>query len=287
MQGSSELKPLLLSEPSTPPARWGCRSSPASSWSADKSLEPVSSDKNDKSLEPVSPDKNQPKALSKSASHVQLPKLPSLNENACQSRDGAYLPFPRSFRSEISLDSLVEANSDHRFSTSTVENSMNSPPTSPKTPYLSDMSPFQFSHTRCGTDGMDASNFLVISGLGQGGYASVVLCRQISTHKLFAMKAIPKDRVSKSRDRSRLVRELAAMRDIPSSPFLQRCHSAFESRVSLFFVCDYNPGGDLFFHLNARKINGKSGFTEVEARTLLAEVVLGIEHMHSNSYIHR
>ena len=58
-----------------------------------------------------------------------------------------------------------------------------------------------------------------------------------------------KTRVPRSRDRRRLRNELKVMTDIPASPFLQRCHAAFETATRLFFVVDFNAGGDLFNHL--------------------------------------
>ena len=44
-------------------------------------------------------------------------------------------------------------------------------------------------------------------------------------------------------------------------------------------------GGDLFFHLT-RRVDTGAGFTEDEARVLLAEIVLGLEHMHKHGFIH-
>jgi serine/threonine protein kinase len=47
-------------------------------------------------------------------------------------------------------------------------------------------------------------------------------------------------------------------------------------------------GGDLFFHLTERMTNSKKkhAFTENEARIILAETYLGIEHLHQHGYIH-
>lgn len=77
------------------------------------------------------------------------------------------------------------------------------------------------------------------------------------------------------------------MSEIPPSPFLQRCHTAFESPSSVFFIIDLLKGGDLFTHLERRLDLSGDGFTEDEGRILLSEVVLGIEHLHSNGFIHR
>ena len=69
----------------------------------------------------------------------------------------------------------------------------------------------------------------VISGLGQGGYAVVVLVRSTNAENhgnpdFFAMKVIEKSKVAKKRSISRLKMELRAMTELPPSRFLQRCH---------------------------------------------------------------
>ena len=89
----------------------------------------------------------------------------------------------------------------------------------------------------------------VLDGLGQGGYSCVVACEHTATGQPFALKVISKSKVSRKRDRARLRLELSVMMELPPSPFLQRCHMAFESPSQLFFVLDFVSGGDLFFHL--------------------------------------
>jgi len=62
-------------------------------------------------------------------------------------------------------------------------------------------------------------------------------------------------------------------------------------------VCDtyngrYLGGGDLFFHLTRRvdaapeDAASGAGFSEQESRVLLAEITLGLEHMHAHNFIH-
>ena len=81
-------------------------------------------------------------------------------------------------------------------------------------------------------------------------------------------------------------RELEVLTKVPPSRFLQRCHKAFESDSSAFFIVDYIGGGDLLFHLARVTQEGKLGFGEDACRTLLAEVHLGVAHLHGAGILH-
>jgi len=89
------------------------------------------------------------------------------------------------------------------------------------------------------------------------------------------------------KQRRRLVKELDALASIPYSPFLQRFLGAFESPGGVFLCLEKAPGGDLFFHLDHETTKGFQGFAEDTARVLLAEIVLGLTHMHKHGFIHR
>jgi len=132
----------------------------------------------------------------------------------------------------------------------------------------------------------------VLAGLGEGGYATVVLVRSTSARaatqeNLYAMKVLSKTKHKRAKDQTRLLRELKVMRDLAPSRFLERCHAAFESPTNVFFVCDYIAGGDLFYHMLRRTNESKWGFDEADCRILLAEVTLGLEHLHAQGFIHR
>ena len=131
------------------------------------------------------------------------------------------------------------------------------------------------------------SGLRVVSGLGQGGYGCVVQVVHEETDGMFAMKSISKARLTRSRDRRRLALELKLMTEIPKSPFLNTCQAAFETTSEIFFVLDLVSGGDLFYHLAQRFNMTNSGFTEGEARVILAELVCGLQHLHEAGFIHR
>lgn len=64
--------------------------------------------------------------------------------------------------------------------------------------------------------------------------------------------------------------------------FIVGMNMAFQSRDKLYFVLDYCPGGELFFHL------GKEGrFPEARARFYAAEITLAISYIHSLDIIYR
>jgi len=72
------------------------------------------------------------------------------------------------------------------------------------------------------------------------------------------------------------------------SPFVQRCHAAFESQTNIFFVVDLCSGGDLHFHLASQR-SEENGWKirEKEGRVILAELALAVEHLHGQGYIHK
>lgn len=131
------------------------------------------------------------------------------------------------------------------------------------------------------------SRFKVTNGLGSGGYSVVVLVEDSETLNPFAMKVIQKSRLTRKHDRKRIRNELKVLKDLKPSPFLEKCVSAFESKERIFFVMEFNSGGDLFFHLVRRVNTNNTGFKEREVRLLLAEVLLGLEHLHNHGYVHR
>jgi hypothetical protein len=129
-------------------------------------------------------------------------------------------------------------------------------------------------------------HFTVVGGLGVGGYATVVRVKHMESDNEFAMKVVSKAKVNE-KNRQILAFELQVMTEV-ESPFLQKCHLAFENAYNLYFILDLNTGGDLFHHLMKRCESGEhAGLDENQLRVILAELYLGLEHLHSHNIIHR
>jgi len=65
------------------------------------------------------------------------------------------------------------------------------------------------------------------------------------------------------------------------NPFISKIFYAFQDNSSFYLVKKYYPGGDLRYHLN-RKI-----FSEQKAKFIIANIILGLEFIHSIGYIYR
>jgi len=65
-------------------------------------------------------------------------------------------------------------------------------------------------------------------------------------------------------------------------PFLVKLHYSFQTPDKLYFIMDYINGGELFFHLQKDK-----KFTEERVRYYSAEIVAGLEYLHTAGVIYR
>jgi len=95
------------------------------------------------------------------------------------------------------------------------------------------------------------------------------------------MKVLHKDHVIK-RNQVEHTRTERSVLEYIRHPFIVTLRYAFQSHDKLFFVLDYCPGGELFFHL------GKAGrFSEDRACFYAAQMVLALEYLHLQGIVYR
>lgn len=99
--------------------------------------------------------------------------------------------------------------------------------------------------------------------------------------EIFALKVLRKDFVVKRNQVEHTKTERSVLGYV-NHPFIVGMKMAFQSKDKLYFVLDYCPGGELFYHL------GRLGrFPEHQARFYAAEIVLAISYVHQLDIIYR
>ena len=94
-------------------------------------------------------------------------------------------------------------------------------------------------------------DFSLIRVIGKGSFGKVTLVRKKDNSKIFAMKVLSKSNVVKRKqvEHTRTERRVLG---VANHPFIVTLHYAFQTKDKLYFVLDYCPGGELFFHLSSK-----------------------------------
>ncbi|KAA0151681.1 hypothetical protein FNF29_04367 [Cafeteria roenbergensis] len=125
------------------------------------------------------------------------------------------------------------------------------------------------------------SDFALLKVLGRGSFGKVMLVKKHEGGHVYAMKVLQKEHIRKRKQ----VANTKTERDIlvrVRHPFIVGLKYAFQTADKLYFVMDYCPGGELFFHL------GRQGsFHEGRAKFYTAQILLALEHLHSLGVVYR
>lgn len=125
-------------------------------------------------------------------------------------------------------------------------------------------------------------DFEIIKPISKGAFGSVYLAKKKSTGEYFAIKVLKKaDMVAKNQV-TNVKAERAIMMWQGESDFVAKLYWTFSSKDYLYLVMEYLNGGDC-----ASLIKVLGALPEDWAKKYLAEVVLGVEHLHSRSIVHR
>ena len=131
-------------------------------------------------------------------------------------------------------------------------------------------------------DYVDLTHFELLKVVGKGGFGKVNAITQLSSQELLALKRIEKSRIIKSKSHLNMVWTERKIMSIVRSPFLCHLRYAFESDTELFLVMPFLQGGDLRFHLKER-----GRMREETAKFYAAQIVLGLEELHSHWIVYR
>lgn len=117
----------------------------------------------------------------------------------------------------------------------------------------------------------------ILDLVGNGASCFVYRVRNTINGHIYAMKVIPKTYVKKNA----LFAQIQSERDILAfnrSPFTLRLVESFSDDTFLYFITEFTSGGDLMSLMIKENI-----FPEAIARFYLAEILEGVEYLHSKS----
>ena len=92
----------------------------------------------------------------------------------------------------------------------------------------------------------------MLSVIGKGSYAKVVLIRKKSTGVLYALKSMKKKHIERKKQENRILTEKEILAEV-RHPFLVGMKASFQNDKKLFLVLEYCPGGELFALLIKKK----------------------------------
>ncbi|EEP76538.1 conserved hypothetical protein [Uncinocarpus reesii 1704] len=125
-------------------------------------------------------------------------------------------------------------------------------------------------------------DFEIIKPISKGAFGSVYLSKKKTTQEYFAIKVLKKaDMVAKNQV-TNVKAERAIMMWQGESDFVAKLYWTFASKDYLYLVMEYLNGGDC-----ATLIKQLEGLPEEWAMRYTAEVILGVEHLHSRGIVHR
>uniref|UniRef100_A0A182Q166 non-specific serine/threonine protein kinase n=1 Tax=Anopheles farauti TaxID=69004 RepID=A0A182Q166_9DIPT len=124
-------------------------------------------------------------------------------------------------------------------------------------------------------------NFEFLKVLGKGTFGKVILCREKTTAKLYAIKILKKDVIIQKDEVAHTMAESRVLKTT-NHPFLISLKYSFQTVDRLCFVMQYVNGGELFFHLSRERM-----FPEERTRFYAAEIISALGYLHSHGIIYR
>ena len=126
---------------------------------------------------------------------------------------------------------------------------------------------------RHGTD-----SYQCIKYLGRGTFGDVVLAEDKENHMQYAMKIIDKRKIKEFN-----VLQCELIKTISVMELFVTIRETFQNENKIYIVMEYLPRGDIYFYLKRKEFM----FKEEVIKMLLAEIIIGIEILHSEGIIYR
>jgi serine/threonine protein kinase len=121
----------------------------------------------------------------------------------------------------------------------------------------------------------------VMDIIGVGSTGTVRLVRHVPTDHVYAVKSMSKSVAGSAKAMEHIVSERFALQELFRDPFCVSLLDAYQTHTMLHLLTEYVPGGELLARIDGRRMSDR------EASFYAANVLLALEHLHTNGYVHR
>lgn len=125
------------------------------------------------------------------------------------------------------------------------------------------------------------TDFDILRVIGTGSYSNATLAIDKHTHEPVVLKIMSKSLIIKKGQVEHIKNERAILSRVRCR-FVEQLKATFQTPISLYYVLEYLPGGELF-----RLLNERSTLTLDEAAFYAGEVVLALRYLHSLNCVFR
>ncbi|KAI5270476.1 hypothetical protein E4T47_06163 [Aureobasidium subglaciale] len=206
---------------------------------------------------------------------VAKPRIPSGGEPIPSPLTSPLLSHDHHFASPILRAQSLHHHHHRRQSSATQYSESYRPPSSPRLSAVN-------SNPQPRAVQTSIKDFEIIKPISKGAFGSVYLAKKKVTGDYYAIKVLKKaDMVAKNQV-TNVKAERAIMMWQGESDFVAKLYWTFASKDYLYLVMEYLNGGDC-----ASLVKTLGGLPEDWAKKYLAEVVLGVQHLHDRQIVHR
>ena len=102
------------------------------------------------------------------------------------------------------------------------------------------------------TNSICIDDFLLLTVIGKGSYAKVVMVKKIDTNEILALKILKKKKIEKKKKEKYISTERNILIEC-NHPFIVKLKYSFQNETKLYFALEFCPGGELFNLLYIQK----------------------------------
>jgi serine/threonine protein kinase len=107
-----------------------------------------------------------------------------------------------------------------------------------------------------------------------------------TNQKAYAMKVLKKDKILEQGQFEHTMTERAILAQV-NSPFVVDMQFAFQTEDKLYLIMEFVSGGELFTYIQLQKEKTGNYLDEVAIAFYAAEIVVALEHIHSQNIVYR